>query len=249
MFAQIKRRLRRFLVDQIIFQINQESPEALVPLASQLRFALSIPGPLAKTSSPISGHCDHIEYTSIFLANSLPARHFSPNTCTLDLGCGQTPKNPFQAANIYGCDIRGSHDGSVREVDLFNEKIPFEDCFLDYVTAFDFIEHVPRVLNAGNNRVRFPFIELMNEIHRVLKPNGFFLAVTPAFPSREAFQDPTHVNFITDVTFEYYFCKNNQSGQPNASIYGFQGSFDLIAEVYYRSWLYTLIRKNESASR
>ena len=35
----------------------------------------------------------------------------------------------------------------------------------------------------------------MNEIYRVLKPNGYFLHRTPAFPAKQAFSDPTHVKF------------------------------------------------------
>ena len=69
----------------------------------------------------------------------------------------------------------------------------------------------------------------MNEIYRVLKPGGLFYASTPAFPSPEAFQDPTHVNIITDGTHEY-FC----GGNPDARIYGFTGQFVAIeAERIY----------------
>jgi hypothetical protein len=60
----------------------------------------------------------------------------------------------------------------------------------------------------------------MSEIHRVLKPNGMFYAVTPVYPSNEAFQDPTHVNFITDRTHEY-FCGDE-------GLYGFKGNFEAI---------------------
>ena len=37
----------------------------------------------------------------------------------------------------------------------------------------------------------------MNEIYRVLKPGEMLLHFTPAYPSKEAFQDPTYVNIIT----------------------------------------------------
>lgn len=45
----------------------------------------------------------------------------------------------------------------------------------------------------------------MNEVHRVLKPNGIFLHQTPAYPSTVAFRDPTHVNIITEETIPHYF--------------------------------------------
>lgn len=64
-------------------------------------------------------------------------------------------------------------------------------------------------------------MNLMDEVWRVLKPGGLFYAVTPAFPSPEAFQDPTHVNIITDKTHEY-FCGEDAYGRN----YGFKGTFE-----------------------
>ena len=77
---------------------------------------------------------------------------------------------------------------------------------VDVVTAFNFVEHVPRCLYTQHTTI-FPFVNLMNEIHRVLKPGGFFYSHTPAFPSLEAFTDPTHLNIITEYTFKDYFCR------------------------------------------
>ncbi|MFC5576555.1 hypothetical protein ACFPOA_00835 [Lysobacter niabensis] len=73
------------------------------------------------------------------------------------------------------------------------------------VSAFDFIEHIPRLLPTADGRdTTFPFINLMNEVRRVLDHGGRFHAVTPAFPYPHAFTDPTHVNFITHKTHEYF---------------------------------------------
>jgi hypothetical protein len=62
----------------------------------------------------------------------------------------------------------------------------------------------------------------MNEVYRVLKNNGIFIASTPAYPSAKAFQDPTHVNIITAQTHEYFIGKN-----PYGRRYGFNGVFQL----------------------
>ena len=49
-----------------------------------------------------------------------------------------------------------------------------------------------------------------------------FLAITPAYPAKQAFQDPAHVNFITKRTAKYFSGKN-----PLGKIYGFEGIFSL----------------------
>ena len=126
---------------------------------------------------------------------------------TLDLGCGDNPKNPFNASNVYGVDIREDLENGIRCADLAIEKIPYEDEFFDYVTAFEFIEHIPRVVYSPKRRNSF--VELMNEIYRVLKPGGLFLSSTPGYPHGVAFRDPTHVNFITNETFPLYFDDKN----------------------------------------
>jgi SAM-dependent methyltransferase len=146
----------------------------------------------------------------------------------LDLGCNSKPKNPFCYDELFGIDIGSPKDLDpaviFKQANLALSPIPFEDCQFDSVSAFDFIEHIPRILpNAEFTETRFPFIELMNEVWRVLKPDGIFYAVTPAFPSPEAFQDPTHVNIITSKTHEY-FCGTDCFGK----YYGFRGNFEAV---------------------
>lgn len=160
-------------------------------------------------------------------------------TATLDLGCGPTPKNPFGADVVAGLDIREDVARNVRCADLAIEPLPWPDASFDYVTAFDFIEHVPRVVYAPARR--FPFVELMNEIHRVLKPGGAFLSSTPAYPFAPAFRDPTHVNIITEATFPFYF----DSRRREARMYGFRGAFDVVRQGWRHSHLVTVLKRVE----
>jgi SAM-dependent methyltransferase len=147
-------------------------------------------------------------------------------TRSLDLGCGRYPENPLNCEEVWGVDIRDGLGARVRVADLVIQPIPFEDQSFDTVTAFDFLEHVPRVVYAPQRR--FAFVELMNEICRVLKPGGAFVAHTPAFPSPAAFKDPTHVNFITEETLPQYFCGDS----PLARMYGFTGAFAMVEQKW-----------------
>jgi SAM-dependent methyltransferase len=159
---------------------------------------------------------------------------------TLDLGCGRVPQNPFQAQEVFGIDILDSPDGRIRRADLAIESIPFEDGMFDFVTAFDFLEHIPRLLYCPHRRNAF--VELMSDIYRVLKPSGIFLSKTPAYPHAPAFMDPTHVNVISEGTFSLYFA-DAQPDSPWAILYGFRGAFKLVSEQWQGPHLVTVLQK------
>jgi len=158
-------------------------------------------------------------------------------TKTLDLGSGPNPNNPFNATEVYGVDVRTDLGANILAADLAIEAIPFESNAFEYVTAFQFIEHMPRVIYIPKRRN--PFVELMNEIYRVLKVNGIFLSVTPAYPHAAAFQDPTHVNIITESTFTCYFDDTNKW----AKIYGFTGNFKVLNQEWMGANLVTQLQK------
>lgn len=159
---------------------------------------------------------------------------------SLDLGCGNNPQNPFQLPNLLGIDL-SSDNVNVINADISTDPIPFPNQTIGVITAFHFIEHIPRVSYREN--CRFPFINLMNEIYRTLKVGGLFLSVTPAFPFQACFSDPTHVNSITEKTFKYYFASTRPNSSPMASIYGFNGNFTCVGQAWDSEILISLLRK------
>jgi len=157
-----------------------------------------------------------------------------PLTVHVDLGSGATPRNPFNAKVLIATDFsrfasRIENGIEFRGCDL-TRKLPFEDNSITSISAYDVLEHIPRWERLPGGEIVFPFINLMSEIYRILVPGGQFLAVTPGYPSPAAFVDPTHINFITTETMDY-FCGDD----PHASTlgYGFKGSFNL----KYQDWL------------
>jgi len=177
-------------------------------------------------------------------------------TLSIDLGSGPVPKNPFGADEVYGVDIAADafrvNWPNVKQADLAADSIPFNDNSADFVVCTDFLEHVPRTgyrytrrVDGGNHYIESPwlkpynpFLLVMSEVYRVLKTGGIFQAKTPAYPHPQAFQDPTHVNVITDQTVQY-FIKGGMLELGQA--YGFKGEFELLEQYWDQEVPYWLV--------
>ncbi|MBC7716753.1 MAG: class I SAM-dependent methyltransferase [Pseudorhodobacter sp.] len=157
-------------------------------------------------------------------------------TTHLDLGCGPRPRNPYGCDEVHAIDIVmpvGCDERLFRRANLSVQAIPHPDASFDSVSAYDFLEHVPRLFPTDDGMgTRFPFVELMSEVHRVLKPGGRFYAVTPGAPRIEAFTDPTHVNPLSRETHLYF-----TEPELGATVYGFTGRFKCMRVMWIRKKL------------
>lgn len=109
-----------------------------------------------------------------------------PQGKILDLGCGKKKR-----AGTIGVDYSDRHDADlVHDLNVF--PYPFEDDSVDYVYMDNVLEH----LNTP--------MEVMAEIHRILKSGGGVKVIVPYFRSVWAFIDPTHKTFFTVDSFAYY---------------------------------------------
>lgn len=104
----------------------------------------------------------------------------------LDLACGQNRREGFTGVDC----VDGENVDLV--VDLERYPWPFEDDSVDELHCSHFIEHVPDLCG------------FIDEAWRVAKDDATFTIVCPYYTSIRAWQDPTHVRGITEVTF-YYF--------------------------------------------
>lgn len=146
----------------------------------------------------------------------------------LDFGCGTTPRNPFNADEVTCVDINPISSIENLIVISPGSALPFEDDSFTSVSAYDVLEHLPRFHDGRNI-----FIFYMNEMCRVLKPGGKAVFVFPSFPHREAFSDPTHLNYITSDTVNYF------TATPGGPYYeGINSTYKIIRNQKLRRFRY-----------
>ena len=135
------------------------------------------------------GSCPFTEYPDK-LANYLISRYsIKPNHKLLEVGCG---RGDFLRGFIRsGIDCHGVDqsdtakkicpEADIRLADL-EEKIPYEDNFFDVIYSKSVIEHF-----------YYPD-HLFTEIHRVLKPGGLVISLTPdwEYNYKSFYDDYTH---------------------------------------------------------
>jgi len=108
----------------------------------------------------------------------------------LDLGCGKNKQPGFVGLDMF------AHNGVDIVHDVEDFPFPLPDECASLVVASHLVEHIDPHKGV--------FIRFMNEVWRIMKPDGEFLISAPyAFSPGDA-QDPTHCNHISEVTWDYF---------------------------------------------
>ena len=123
----------------------------------------------------------------------------------VELGCGENRRDMDGYKNI-GIDIV---DGKCVDIvcNLGFEDIPLSADYADFVQGIDFIEHVPKCVWEEKKRL-VPLIQVMNEVWRILKPNGELYLETP-FSNWAYDRDPTHVSQLAEDWWHYFGADDN----------------------------------------
>jgi SAM-dependent methyltransferase len=122
----------------------------------------------------------------------------------LDLGVGGANRIE-DGYEGYGVDIYAHERPWLKDnkvCDLAIDDIPYKSDMFDLVTAYDVLEHIPKVIFAPYHRNCM--IELFNEVYRVLKNGGEFYFVVPKGGTNQYMGDPTHVTEWVEDSVNYY---------------------------------------------
>lgn len=103
----------------------------------------------------------------------------------LDVGCGRL-KHP----GAVGIDRLSTTDADVIH-DLDTIPYPFEDDAFDVVLARHVLEHLESPL------------DVLAELHRITRPAGTVVVITPHFSSATSWADPTHRHHFSSRSFDY----------------------------------------------
>lgn len=84
-------------------------------------------------------------------------------------------------------------------------SLPFPTSSIESIISYHALEHI----GAG-------FIPLIDEVYRVLKPDGIFRAITPLFPSRTAVEDPDHKRYFMTGTWASFCGTPGEDDDPQS---------------------------------
>lgn len=103
----------------------------------------------------------------------------------LNLGCAKNHEPAF-----VNLDLDERVDPDVLH-DLEVTPLPFRDAMFDCILGSHVFEHIRN------------FLPLVADLHRILKPGGYMIAVTPHCGSDDAWDSPHHVRAFSENTWHY----------------------------------------------
>lgn len=158
------------------------------------------------------------------------------NEPRIDLACGDNKKEGFVGIDI----IKTNCTDYI--VDLQRFPWPIESESVEEIFCGHYIEHIPHdsgVKEAIEEATTFEefkelykekskvdgFIKFLNELYRILKPEGKARLIAPYYTSERAYGDPTHVRYIADFTC--YYMNRIWMKECHLEHYGMNCNFDV----------------------
>ena len=158
----------------------------------------------------------------------------------LDIGCADKRPDGYMGLDIQYFEYP---DKNFVVADL-NDILPFDDNSFTEVRAMYVLEHL-----YNDKKISF-----MNEIYRILKPQGNFVAAFPppimrtGSPSGMFYCDPTHYAYWMPGTFSCFskeFRDKSNSNETYEKGYGIKASFEVAQASWVDDYIFYVVLSKE----
>lgn len=119
----------------------------------------------------------------------------------LDIACGQQLQTGWTGLDI--ANVSAPEGAKYINHDVLSFPWPIADNSIYEARCSHFVEHIPHQLD-GSSKTRNGLVLFMEEVYRVMMPQGIVTIMAPYYSSQRAWQDPTHIRGITENTFRYF---------------------------------------------
>ena len=140
----------------------------------------------------------------------------------LNIGSGFTRLEGFTNIDYVACtDDKGNQYTDII-CDIEKEPLPFKDNSIDEIACYETLEHMENLIFA------------MNEMWRVLAPEGVLKGKVPREGGRGALADPTHKRILIMDTFDYFTGVNRHNSfrpkRPGNADYGIKPWYKILVD-------------------
>ena len=99
-------------------------------------------------------------------------------------------KSDIDSKMVYLDKFSMPHVNVMHDLNLF--PYPFQDCEFNEIWAEHVLEHIDDL------------VKVMEELWRIVKPDGAIKILVPAWTAWQAYTDPTHKHFFTRGSFDFW---------------------------------------------
>lgn len=145
----------------------------------------------------------------------------------LNIACGQGLQAGWTGFDIVGKEKVAVPEGAEYiQHNVLTFPWPIASGSVDEAECSHFVEHIPHQVHwFGYPLEKDGLFMFMEEVYRVLRPEGTITITCPYYLSQRAVQDPTHCRGISENTFMYFDPKWMES--MAMSHYGVKTDFEV----------------------
>lgn len=149
----------------------------------------------------------------------------------LNIGGGFQRIEGFQNVDFVQCVDNAGKEYTDIICDIAKQRLPFEDNSVDEIACYETLEHMGH--ERDNPDKQEALIWMMNEMWRVLKPEGFLKGKVPG-THEGSFADPTHTRYFVPASFDYFTGVNRynawQPKRPKMASYGIKPWYKILVD-------------------